>query len=48
VWFGPHVTLGLASLCVIFSPLIFTFGIRGVLRPASSADFVKADRVRPV
>ena len=48
VWFGPHVTLALASLCVIFSPLIFTIGIRGVLRPASSAEFVKADVDRPL
>jgi predicted MFS family arabinose efflux permease len=37
VWAGPHVTLGLASLIVIASPIIFTIGLRGVLRPASSA-----------
>lgn len=37
VWFGPHVTLGLASIIVIASPIIFTIGIRGVLRPASKA-----------
>jgi predicted MFS family arabinose efflux permease len=37
VWFNPHVTLALGSLVVLASPLIFTFGIRGVLRPASSA-----------
>lgn len=41
VWFGPHVTLALASLCVILSPLIFTIGIRTVLRPASAAVFVR-------
>ncbi len=35
--YGPHVTLALASVFVIFSPIIFTIGIRGVLRPASSA-----------
>lgn len=37
VWFSPHVTLGLASIIVVASPIIFTIGIRGVLRPASSA-----------
>ena len=34
---GPHVTLALGSVFVIFSPIIFTIGIRGVLRPASAA-----------
>lgn len=37
VWFGPHVTLALASVSVIFSPIILTIGIRGVLSPASAA-----------
>jgi predicted MFS family arabinose efflux permease len=36
-WWGPQVTLGLACVFVIFSPIIFTIGIRGVLRPASNA-----------
>jgi predicted MFS family arabinose efflux permease len=35
--YGAHVTLALGSLFVILSPVIFTIGIRGVLRPASSA-----------
>jgi predicted MFS family arabinose efflux permease len=34
-WWGPHVTLALGCVFVIFSPIIFTIGIRGVLRPAS-------------
>lgn len=41
VWFGPHVTLALGSICVILSPVIFTIGIRTVLRPASTAEFVR-------
>jgi predicted MFS family arabinose efflux permease len=36
-WWGPQATLALACLFVIFSPIIFTIGIRGVLRPASNA-----------
>lgn len=31
------------SLCVIFSPLIFMFGIRTVLRPASSAELERVE-----
>lgn len=45
VWIGPKATLALGSLFVLFSPIIFTFGIRGVLRPASSAEFVKSTDV---
>ena len=45
VWIGPKATLALGSLFVLFSPIIFTIGIRGVLRPASSATFVKANDV---
>ncbi|MDP1876544.1 MAG: MFS transporter [Actinomycetota bacterium] len=37
VWIGPQATLALGCFFVIFSPLIFTVGIRGVLKPASSA-----------
>ena len=29
-WSGPHVTLALGSLFALFSPIIFTVGIRGV------------------
>jgi predicted MFS family arabinose efflux permease len=36
-WWGPHVTLALGCVFVIFSPIIFTIGIRGALRPASSS-----------
>jgi predicted MFS family arabinose efflux permease len=36
-WWGPQATLGLACVFVIFSPIIFTIGIRGVLKPASNA-----------
>lgn len=42
VWIGSKATLALGSLFVLFSPIIFTFGIRGVLRPASTAEFVKS------
>ena len=45
VWIGPHATLALGSMFVIFSPIIFTIGIRGVLRPASTAEFVKVNGV---
>jgi predicted MFS family arabinose efflux permease len=37
LWWGPQATLALACVFVIFSPIIFTIGIRGVLRPASNA-----------
>ncbi|MHB0927334.1 MAG: MFS transporter [Candidatus Nanopelagicales bacterium] len=33
-WFSPHVTLLLGSICVFASPVIFTVGMRTVLRPA--------------
>lgn len=36
-WYGPHVTLMLGSLCVFASPIIFTFGMRTVLRDATKA-----------
>jgi predicted MFS family arabinose efflux permease len=32
---GPHVTLGLGSLFALASPILFTIGIRGVLKPAT-------------
>jgi len=34
---SPHLTLGLGSLFAIASPIIFTIGIRGVLKPAAKA-----------
>jgi predicted MFS family arabinose efflux permease len=34
---SPHLTLALGSLFAIFSPIIFTIGIRTVLRPAAHA-----------
>lgn len=34
---SPHLTLGLGTLFAIASPIIFTFGIRGVLKPATRA-----------
>ena len=43
VWIGPHATLALGSLFVLFSPLIFTVGIRGVLRPASKEEFTQVN-----
>ena len=33
VWWGPQATLLLACVIVIFSPIIFTVGIRGVASP---------------
>lgn len=32
---GPHVTLGLGSLFALASPILFTIGMRGVLKPAT-------------
>jgi predicted MFS family arabinose efflux permease len=34
---GPHVTLGLGSLFALASPILFTIGMRGVLKPATRA-----------
>jgi MFS family permease len=34
---SPHLTLGLGTLFAIASPIIFTVGIRGVLKPAAKA-----------
>jgi len=34
---SPHLTLGLGALLAIASPIIFTIGIRGVLKPAAKA-----------
>lgn len=34
---SPHLTLALGSLFAIASPIIFTIGIRGVLKPAAQA-----------
>jgi predicted MFS family arabinose efflux permease len=34
-WVGPHVTLGLAAVMAIGSPIIFTFGMRRSLKPAT-------------
>lgn len=36
-WWGPQSALFAACAIVIFSPIIFTIGIRGPLRPASNA-----------
>jgi len=33
----PTSTLGLGALLAIASPIIFTIGIRGVLKPAAGA-----------
>ena len=32
---SPHVTLGLGSLFALASPILFTIGMRGVLKPAT-------------
>jgi predicted MFS family arabinose efflux permease len=34
---SPHLTLALGSLFAIASPIVFTIGIRGVLKPAAQA-----------
>ncbi len=34
-WVGPHVTLGLAAVMAIGSPIIFTLGMRRSLKPAT-------------
>ena len=34
-WVGPHATLGLAAVMAIGSPLVFTFGMRRSLKPAT-------------
>ncbi len=34
---SPHLTLGLGSLFALASPVIFTIGMRGVLKPATKA-----------
>ena len=32
---GPHLTLALGSLFALASPILFTIGMRGVLKPAT-------------
>ena len=34
---SPHLTLALGSLFALASPVIFTLGMRGVLKPATKA-----------
>ncbi len=34
---SPHLTLGLGSLFALASPIVFTIGIRGVLKPVAKA-----------
>jgi len=36
-WYGPQVTLLLGSICVFASPIIFTIGMRTVLKEAAKA-----------